>query len=351
MKIHDLARALDAQFDPRLDLEITGVATMEEAGPADLTFLSNPKYIAKLKDCQAGAILVSHQFDGLVPIPALRVANSYLAFAKALEIFYTQPQPPRQIHPTAVLGTRVKLGKNVAIAAYVVIGNDVQIGDNVTIYPHCVIYDGAVIGAGSILHSHAVVREHVQVGERVILQNAAVIGADGFGFVPLPEGTLYKIPQVGNVVLENDVEVQVHSAIDRAAIGVTRVGQGTKIDNLVQVGHGCQIGDHTVICAQVTLAGSTKVGNHVMLGAEAGASGHLTIGDRVSAGFNSSILQSVPAGTQVCGYPAMEHKPWLRLMTELKSLPQLMRRVKKLEQHIGSTATASDLPEDSSKQL
>ncbi len=334
MKIQDLARALNAQT-VALNTEITGVGTIEEAGPTDVTFLSNPKYIRKLGDCHAGAILVSPNFEALVPMPMLRVENPYLAFAQAIELFHNQPNPPRTVHPTAVLGERVILGKNVSIGAYVVIGNNVQIGDNVTIHPHCTIYEQANIGSGSILHSHVVIREQVLLGERVIIQNGAIIGADGYGFVPLPDGTFYKIMQAGSVVLEDDVEVQAQSTIDRAAVGTTRIGRGTKIDNLVQIGHGSSVGKHTLLCAQVGLAGSTQVGNHVILTGQVGTAGHLTIGDGVVAAARSGITQSIPPKTQVGGYPAVEHKLWLRLTAELKNLPKLGRRLRRLEQKLG----------------
>ena len=335
MKIQDLARALNAQADPSLDVEITGVSTIDEAGATDVTFLSNPKYIRKLGDTQAGAVLVTPKFKSLESIPMLRVENPYLAFAQAIELFHHQPSPPRTVHPTAVLGEGVVLGKNVSIAAYVVIGNNVRIGDDVTIHPHCAIYEQANIGSGSILHSHVVIREQVRLGERVIIQNGAIIGADGYGFVPLPDGTFYKIMQAGIVVLEDDVEVQAQSTIDRAAIGTTKIGQGTKIDNLVQVGHNSNIGKHTLLCAQVGLAGSTKVGNHVILTGQVGTAGHLTIGDGVVAAARSGITQSIPPKTQVGGYPAIEHKLWLRVAAELKNLPNLSRRLRQLEQKLG----------------
>lgn len=334
MKIQELACHLNAQVDPTLDLQITGVSTLEEAGPSQVTFLANPKYTRKLKDSLAGAILVSKTFVGSLPMPALWVDDPYLAFAQVIELFHRKPSLPQIVHSTAIIGQGVSLGSNVAVGAYVVIGDQVQIGDNVTIYPHCMIYDGAIIGAGSTLHSHVVVREQVRLGQRVILQNGAVIGADGYGFVPCQDGRFYKILQAGTVVLEDDVEVQAHSTIDRATIGETRVGRGTKIDNLVQVGHGSTIGEDTLLCAQVGLAGSTKVGNQVILTGQVGATGHLTIGDRVVAAARSAILQSVPPGTQVAGYPAIAHQQWLRAMAELKNLPQIVRRLRKLEQHL-----------------
>lgn len=333
MQIQDIARYLNAQLEPdKLELDILGVATIEEATPAEITFLSNPKYISKLKNCNAGAIIVSPQFvSENLSIPLLRVAHPYLAFAKAIELFYHPTQPPAKIHPTAVIGENVTLGQNVAIGPYVVIGDRVKIEDNVIIHPHCTIYEGTEIGADSIIHSNVVVRENVKLGRRVILQNGTIIGADGFGFVPMPDGTYYKIFQAGNVILEDDVEVQSLSAIDRATIGTTQVAKGTKIDNLVQVGHGCKIGQNTLLCGQVGLAGSTEIGNNVILTGKVGASGHLKIGDRVIATFGSRILQSVKPGTQVSGYPAVDRQLWLRIVAALKKLPQIMQRLRNLE--------------------
>lgn len=335
MQIQALAKFLNAQVDPTLSVEITGVGTLEEAGSSELTFLSNPKYISKLKDAQAAAVLVTPAFTGKSSAPLMVVEDPYLAFAKTIELFHAKPTPPAGIHPTAVLGQEVVLGKNVSIGAYVVIGDRVQIGDGVTIHPHCMIYDQAVIGAGSLLHSHAVVRESVQLGQRVILQNGAVIGSDGYGFAPLKDGSFYKILQAGTVVIDDDVEVQAHAAIDRATIGTTKVGRGTKIDNLVQVGHGSTIGKHSLLCAQTGIAGSTQIGNHVILAGQAGTTGHLKVGDRVVAAARTGISQSVPPGKQIGGFPEVEHKLWLRMMIQLKNLPQIVQRLRKVEQKLG----------------
>lgn len=341
MHIQELARRLEGQIDPTLDVEISGVATIADATPQDVTFLANPKYISQLRQCQAGAVLVAQDFELSVAVPLLRVAHPYLAFAQAIELFYTKPQPARQVHPTVVLGQGVSLGENVAIGAYVVVGDNVRIGHNVTIHSHCAIYDAAEIGDDCVLHSHAVVRESVKLGNRVILQNGAVIGADGFGFVPLADGSFSKILQAGTTVLEDDVEIQVHTAVDRATIGETRIGQGTKVDNLVQVGHGCKVGQHTLLCGQVGLAGSTEVGNHVILAGQVGASGHLKIGDRAIAAARATVLDSVPAGQQVCGYPAIEHRQWRRISTALKHLPQMLHRLRRLERILGEPAPDS----------
>ncbi len=335
MQIQDLAQTLGAHVAPHLEIEITGVAGMAEATSSDITFLSNPKYIAQLQNSQAAAILVSSNFTGTTPMPCLRVSEPYLAFAKTIEIFHQKPLPECSIHPTAIVGEGVKLGTNVSIGAYVVIGNHVSIGEGAILYPHTVIYDHANIGAYAILHSHSVVREEVEIGDRVILQNHAVIGADGFGFVPCADGTLYKIMQAGTVIIEEDVEIQSLTAVDRGTIGITRVGKGTKIDNLVQVGHGCDVGQHTLLCGMVGLAGSTKVGNHVTMGGRSSSAGHLSIGDHTAVGMNGTIMQSVEPNAQISGYPAMDLKLWLRVIAEIKKLPQLVKRLRKIEKEIG----------------
>lgn len=334
MQIGELALRLQAQLDPSTDGEILGVAPIDQARQSDVTFLANPKYSHQLQTCQAGAILVSEDFNAPAPCPLLRVKHPYFAFAQAIELFYPPQRLPSQIHPTAIIGQNVKLGQDVAIGAYVVIGDDVVIGDRVTIHPHCVIYQGANLGDETLLHSHVVIREQVKLGNQVIVQNGVVIGGDGYGFVTLPNGQHYKIPQVGTVVIEDQVEIQANSTIDRATLGETRIGQGTKVDNLVQIAHNCTVGQHSLLCGQVGLAGSTQVGNHVVLAGQVGAAGHLKIGDGTIAGAKTGINNSLPAGSRVSGYPAMDHKLWLRMVAELKQLPQLMKRLRKLEHQL-----------------
>jgi UDP-3-O-[3-hydroxymyristoyl] glucosamine N-acyltransferase len=238
-----------------------------------------------------------------------------------------------------VIGQGCTLGKDIFIGAYVVLGNNVTLGDHVTIHPHCVVYDGAVIGDGSLLHSHVVIREEVQIGQRVILQNGAVIGADGFGFAPVGDGSYHKIPQVGTVILGNDVEVQSLSSVDRGTLEATTIGQGTKIDNLVQIAHGCKVGKDTVICGQVALAGSTLVGDRVVLAGQSGVSGHLTIGNDVIAAAGTGITHSVPNGKVIAGYPAVDVDIWRRYITQLKNLPELSKRVRRLERVLENKQT------------
>jgi UDP-3-O-[3-hydroxymyristoyl] glucosamine N-acyltransferase len=341
--VQELAKILDVQVDPSLRLNVTGVATIDEAQAGDLTFLANPKYVQKLEECQAGAILISPKFEGKLPIPALYTNNPYLAFARAIELFHSKPLPPRGIHPTAVIGQGCTLGKDIFIGAYVVLGDRVTIGDSVTIHPHCVLYDGVVLGAGCLLHSHVVVREDVQLGQRVILQNGAIIGADGFGFAPVGDGSYHKIPQVGTVILGDDVEVQSLSSVDRGTLETTTIGRGTKIDNLVQIGHGSKVGKDTVICGQVAMAGSTIVGDRVVLAGQSGVSGHLTIGDDVIAAASTGITQSIPKGKVIAGYPAVDVDVWRRYVTQLKNLPELSKRVRRLERALEIKKNSGDM--------
>lgn len=336
MKLQAIATYLDAVIDPKnCDLEIQGVASIEDATPQEITFLGNAKYLKKLNTCQAAALIVDHKFvaEGL-DLPLVRVDQPYLAFAKTLELFYAKAQPAALIHPTAVLGEKVTVGEGVSIGAYVVIGDGVKIGDRVTIRPHCTIYEGVEIGADSYLHSQVTLREAVKIGERVLIQNGVVIGADGFGFVPLKDGSFYKILQAGTVTIGDDVEVQALSAIDRATIGTTAIGSGSKIDNLVQVGHGSKIGHHSLLCGQAGLAGSTTIGNHVILAGQVGAAGHLTIGDRSQVAAGSGINHDVAPGSTIGGYPAMDHRLWLRTVAAVKELPKLIQRLRKLEQAV-----------------
>ena len=261
----------------RLNWRLQEWRESSEASPTQLTFLTNPKYTPAAARTKAAAIIVSPDFpaDGRA---LLRSENPHLAYAKALELFYAPPRYQPCIHPTAVIASSAKVGPNAHVGAYVVIDDEVEIGANCTLLPHVVIYRGATIGNNFFAHSHAVVREFCRIGDNVILQNGVVIGADGYGFAPDGE-RWHKIVQSGTVVVGNNVEVQANSCIDRATIGETRIADGVKIDNFVQVGHGSKVGENTMLCAQVGLAGSTRVGRHVMLAGQVGAAGHCTIGD------------------------------------------------------------------------
>src|SRR3569832_2267193 len=274
MKLSEIARSLNVELENASgELEITGVAGIEEASPSQITFIANPKYAALAKTTKAAAIIVSPDFpaDGRAVI---RSKNPYLTFAKAIELFYEAPKYGAEVHPTAIIHPSAKIGRDPHIGAYVVVDADVVIGDGVVLNPHVVIYRGAKIGRNFFAHAHAVVREFCEIGDNVVLQNGVIIGADGFGFAR-DESGWRKILQSGKVVLGDNVEVQANSTVDRSSIGETRVGDGTKIDNLVMIGHGCTVGQHTMLCSQVGFAGFFVVGVNVILAGKVGVAGHL----------------------------------------------------------------------------
>ncbi|MGE5207234.1 MAG: UDP-3-O-(3-hydroxymyristoyl)glucosamine N-acyltransferase [Chlamydiota bacterium] len=328
MKLGEIAATLGARLENGLpETEITGVAGIEEAGPGQVTFLANPKYAAAVPRTRAAAVIVAEDFSGAGPA-LLRSHNPYLDFARAIELFYRPPQYPVGVHPTAVIHSSAKIGKDASVGPYVVVDQDVQIGNNCVLLAHVVIYKGARIGHNFLAHAHAVVRENSRLGDNVILQNGVVIGGDGFGFAKDNEGRWRKIVQSGPAVLEDDVEVQANACVDRASIGETRVGRGTRIDNLVQVGHGSRVGSNTMLCAQVGLAGSTEVGDNVILAGQVGVAGHCKIGDGVIATAQSGIPNDVPAGKMVSGYPAIDNKLWLRCVAVFNRLPELMKALR-----------------------
>ena len=332
MRLSDIAIALNARIDNASpETEITAVAGIEHAGPGQLTFVSNPKYNAAAKTTLASAVIVAENFPA-IPTGMLRCANPYLAWSKAIELFYQPPRYAPGIHPTAVVHPTARIGKNAHIGAYVVIDEDVVIGDNAILLAHVVIYRGVTIGNNFFAHAHAVVREFCQLGDNVVLQNGTIVGSDGFGFAKDEAGHWHKIVQSGNVVLESDVELQANTCIDRASIGETRIGRGTKIDNLVQVGHSCTIGHDTLLISQVGLAGTTDVGNSVILAGQVGVSGHVKIGDGAIAIAQSGIPHDVPAGAMVSGAPAIDHKLWLKCCAAYAKLPEIAKAVRKLSE-------------------
>jgi len=330
MKLSEISKAVGAALENGSpEVEITGVAGIEQAGPGQLTFVSNRKYALAARTTRASAVIVSEDFPA-IPTAMLRSKNPYLAWAKAIELYYQPPQYAPGIHPTAVVHPWTKIGRNVHIGPYVVIDEGVEIGDNAVLLAHVVIYRGAKIGKNFFAHAHAVVRESCRLGDNVVLQNGVVIGADGFGFAKDDAGHWHKIVQSGPSVLEDGVEVQANACIDRASVGETRVARGAKIDNLVQVGHGSSVGEDTLLCAQVGLAGSTAVGKHVILAGQVGVAGHCKIGDRAIATAQSGIPNDVPAGATVSGYPAIDNKLWLRCSALFNKLPELTRAVRRL---------------------
>jgi UDP-3-O-[3-hydroxymyristoyl] glucosamine N-acyltransferase len=329
MKLHEIAQILGCELAGDGDLEITGVAGLDEAGPSELTFLSNPKYSRKVETTRAGAIIVGRN-AGPQKISALRSENPYLDFARALELFYQPPRPAPGVHPTAVIAATATLGDGASVGPYVVVGERVRIGRNAVLHPQVTIYEGVEIGDDFCAHSHAVVREFCRIGHRVVLQNGAVIGGDGYGFARRADGAHHKIPQAGIVVIEDDVEIQALTCIDRAAVGETRIGRGTKIDNLVQIGHACRVGENAIICSQAGVAGSTSLGNNVILAGQVGIINHLTIGDNVVVTAQSGVGHDVKAGEKISGSPAFDNTQWLRAVSVFQRLPELYRTVKRL---------------------
>ena len=329
MKLAEIARHLGAQLlsEPGNadEVEITGVAGIEEAGEGHLTFVANPKYAAAARTTQASAVLVAPDFPAITAA-TLRITNPYLAFARAIDLFYQPPTYPPGVHPTAVIDPSAVIGPNAHIGAFAVIGSGCTIGSDATILPHVVIYPNVKIGNRFYAHAHAVVREHCRLGDDVILQNGAIIGADGFGFAKDDQGSWHKISQSGPAVLGNAVEIQANACIDRASIGQTRIADGAKIDNLVQVGHGSSVGENSLLCSQVGLAGSTVIGRNVILAGQVGVAGHCTIGDGVVATAQSGIPNDVTAGKVVSGYPAIDNRQWLKAVALFNKLPELLRQ-------------------------
>jgi UDP-3-O-[3-hydroxymyristoyl] glucosamine N-acyltransferase len=329
MRLGDIAEKLGARLEngsPKT--EITGVAGIETAGPGQITFISNPRYASAGRSTKAAAIIVAEDFPAL-PAAMLRSKNPYLDFARALELFYAAPKYAPGVHATAVVHPTARLGAGAHVGPYVVIGEDVRIGDNSVLLAHVVIYRGAKIGSNFLAHSHAIVREFCEIGNNVVLQNGVVVGGDGFGFAKDSQGHWQKIVQTGPTVLEDDVEIQANACIDRASVGETRIARGAKIDNLVQVGHGSKVGEDSLLCAQVGLAGSTEIGKSVILAGQVGVAGHCKIGDGAIATAQSGIPNDVPARAVVSGYPAIDNKLWLRCVAVFNRLPDIAKLLRR----------------------
>src|SRR5579864_6852939 len=328
MKLSAIASALNARLENgSADIEITGLNGIDQAGPGELTFVSNPKYAGAARITRASAVIVSEDFSA-IPAAMLRAKDPYVAVARALELFHEPVKYAEGVHSTAVIGSTAKIGAGAHIGPYAVIGEHVEIGANAVLLAHVVIYRGSKIGNNFFAHAHAVVRENCRIGNNVLLQNGVVIGADGFGFAKTAEGRWHKIPQPAPVVIEDDVEVQANSCIDRASVGETRIGRGVKVDNLVQVGHGSHVGEDVLLCAQVGLAGSTEIGNRVILTGQVGVVGHCKVGDNAIVTPQSGVAHDIPAGALVSGAPAIDHKLWLKYSAILPRLPEIARAVR-----------------------
>jgi UDP-3-O-[3-hydroxymyristoyl] glucosamine N-acyltransferase len=334
VKLRELAERLRCELRGDGEVEIGSVAGIEQAGPGDLTFLANPRYASHLVATRAAAVILAPGHEA--PVPSLVSDQPYLAFARAVALLRPPARPAPGVHPSAQVDPSAVLGAGVHVGALAVVGRGVRLGARSTLHPQVVLYEGVEVGEDCVLHAGVQVRERCRLGNRVVVQNGAVIGGDGFGFARDEGGRYQKFPQVGIVVIEDDVEIGALTAIDRAALGETRIGRGTKLDNLVQVGHSVAIGEDSVLAGQVGIAGSTRIGSRVTLAGQVGVAGHLTIGDGVVATAQTGIPSSVDSGRVVSGYPAIENRAWLKSSAVFAKLPELQKRLRDLERKVES---------------
>ncbi|HXG90087.1 MAG TPA: UDP-3-O-(3-hydroxymyristoyl)glucosamine N-acyltransferase [Vicinamibacterales bacterium] len=335
MKLGDLAAHLGCQLEGDGAIEVTRVATLEQAGPGDLTFLANTKYASQLAESRASAVLTTPGVSG-APCAVLRTKNPYLAFARATGLLNPQPIPAPGIHPLAAVADDAVVEPGVSIGPFVVIESGARIGARSVIRARVVIGHGASLGPDCLVHAGVSIRERVEIGARCVIQDGAVIGSDGFGFAHRDDGTHEKIPQVATVVIEDDVEIGANSTIDRPAVGETRIKAGTKIDNLVQIAHGARIGRNTLLAAQVGIAGSSVVGDDVMLGGQVGVTGHVTVGDRVKASAKTGVTGNVPADAFITGYPHMDNLEWRKAYVVFRRLPEMRKQIAELERQLAA---------------
>jgi UDP-3-O-[3-hydroxymyristoyl] glucosamine N-acyltransferase len=333
LKLQDIAARIDCRLEGDGAIDIQGVAGIEDAGPGDLTFFANPKYAPELRTTKASAVILADDAEA-APCAMLRAQHPYLAFARAVGLFEDPWRPAPGVHELACVAEGVLLGADVSIGPFAVVEEGASIGARTIVHPHVTIGRHTVIGEDCILHARVSIRERLRVGHRVILQDGAVVGSDGFGFARRADGTHHKIPQAGGIVIEDDVEIGANTTIDRPAVGETRIGAGTKIDNLVQIAHGVTIGKNVLLAAQVGVAGSVTIEDDVTLAGQVGVAGHITLGRGVVATAQTGIPNSVAPGAFVSGYPAIPNREWLRASALVRRLPELKKRVAELERRI-----------------
>jgi UDP-3-O-[3-hydroxymyristoyl] glucosamine N-acyltransferase len=334
MKLGDIAASLDAGLEGNAELEIDSIQPLEEAGERDLSFLSNPRYLDKLKTTRAGAVILGR--DVASPgCAVLRVEDPYFGFAMALELFKPDASgspgtdPSARVHPEATIGSAASIG------AHVSVGSGAQIGARAVLHPGVCVYPDVVIGDDFVAHANAVIRENTTIGDRVTVLSGAILGSEGFGNIPLPGGGVHQLPQIGHLEIGDDVDIGANTTVDRATIGVTRIKSGAKLDNLVMIAHGCQIGSEALLASQTGLAGSTTVGARVQMGGQAGAAGHLVVGEDARVAGRTGIINDVPAGATISGFPHRAAGRWRREEAALRRLPDLLKRVMRLERAQG----------------
>jgi UDP-3-O-[3-hydroxymyristoyl] glucosamine N-acyltransferase len=329
----EIAKFVDGEIVGDPGVVITGICGIKEAKPGDLTFVANPKYVSLMENTQASAIITSRDIKNASK-PIVRTDNPSLAFAKMVSLIAPNETTHfKGIHPTAIIGNNVKLGADVSIGPYVIVDDSVSIGDKTVVYGGCYIGHHTVIGSENLIYPRVVIRERIKIGDRVIIHSGTVVGSDGFGFATV-KGLHHKIPQIGTVVIEDDVEIGANVTIDRARFDKTIIGKGTKIDNLVQIAHNVVIGENSIIVAQAGISGSTVLGKNVMLAGQAGLVGHINIGEGVIVAAQAGVTKSIPANTKVSGYPAKPHETAKKVNACLQRLPQLVEKVKELQQKI-----------------
>jgi UDP-3-O-[3-hydroxymyristoyl] glucosamine N-acyltransferase len=338
MKLSEVAERLDCRLEGDGDVEIVRVASIRHAVPGDLTFLVNPKYAVQLSETRASAVILGPSSPERNAVPpdcaVLRAGDPYTAFARALDLFTEPARPAAGVHELSAIARDVSLGADVSIGAFVTVGAGARIGSRTIVYPNVVIGPGVCIGDDCVLHAHVSIRERVTIGHRVILHDGVVVGSDGFGFAKQPDGTHLKIPQHAGVAIEDDVEIGANSAIDRPAVGETRICAGTKIDNLVHIAHGVAVGRRVLLAGQSGIAGSTTVGDDVTIAGQSGVVGHVRLGQGAVIGAKSSVTRSLQPGEFVTGNPAIDHHEWRKASVLFRHLPELKKRVEELEQHI-----------------
>ena len=334
----ELAAKLGAELEGDPDVALHGVADLRAAGAGQVSFAGSPKYLPAAAASGAAAVIVPQGAAIASPKPVLlRAANVDAAFAAACALFAPSPVVrPRGVHPLALVSPEAKLGANVSIGAFAVVEAGAEIGAGTTLYPQTYVGHAAVLGADCLLYPFASVRERCRLGARVILHNGAVIGSDGFGYAVDAQGVRTKIPQTGIVVLEDDVEIGANATVDRARFGETRIGKGTKVDNLVMIAHNCVIGEHSVLCSQVGLAGTTTLGKHVICAGQAGLAGHLTVGDGAVIGAQAGVPSDLPGGQMYLGAPAVPRLEFGKSLAHVAGLPKLKEHVKSLEARLAA---------------
>ncbi len=333
LTLKDLAQRLGCRLEGDGVVEITGAAGIEQAQPGEVSFIANPKYLRALAATRASAVILDEKAPA-PPCAALRTPEPYVAFARALELFAHVPHPPPGVDACSAIGRDVQFGKHVAVGPFVAIGDGAVIGDHTVIHSHTAIGAGTRLGRDCIIYSHVAIRERVTIGDRVILHGGVVIGSDGYGFARRKDGTHYKIPQNGTVVIEDDVELGAGTCVDRPAVGETRIGAGSKIDNLVQIAHGVRVGERVLFAAQTGIAGSSTVEDDVVLAGQVGVAGHITIGKGTIATAQTGIPNSTGPGSFVSGYPAVPNREWLKSSAVIRKLPELRKQVQDLERRL-----------------